>query len=594
MNGIADPKSQSQEAGLPKKRGAVFVVFLGLMLLVVANSLMGSAGSIIDVDDRLRALQITQFFQHADWYDLRIRGVEMPEAYVSPWSRLVDLPYIAITFALQPLMGQGLALDIAFHVWPLVMLCLVCVLWLGTLRRLDVEGGVDRYIPIIAAFMLLMQTVQEFTPGRIDHHNVQMLLLIAALFGVSMKSQGGMVLSATACVFSLLVGLELAPVVLLIVLAPCLAWAFDFEGSRRRLVAFSTTVATVAPLAGIVFVGMERLSGTECDAFSAPYLALIVSCGCISAAAALFIRQTSPLLRLAALAAPAMVLVLYVAYRHPACLGGPYPMVDNVIWDVWISQIPQEQSVLQYFAKRDWPSIFLLATYVPILAASATLAFNRLRAGDMAFPTVYAVAIYLFALYLLQLRFSRFPPLIIALLLPFVWERFRSGVKVDLPVVTFAALICIFAAAGLAYAIPFRPLVPTLAHYMAFDKCARNVSVLEELEPGRILLAPSLGLTLLDKLPQGFSVGALAFHRGGPGMRRFYDVSLSEHGHERMKAAAPFRYLALCRPPAALQLPVDSLLAALQRDASWSGLIPILKDRETGFSLFRIDHAHLR
>ena len=129
---------------------------------------------------------------------------------------------------------------------------------------------------------------------------------------------------------------------------------------------------------------------------------------------------------------------------------------------------------------------------------------------------------------------------------------------------------------------------------MAFDGCAQKVSGLEELEPGRILLAPSLGLTLLDQLPQGFSVGALAFHRGGPGMRRFYDVFLSERSQERLKAAAPFNYLALCKPLAALQLPPDSLLSAIQRDASWPGLIPVLKDHETGFVLLRIDHAHLR
>lgn len=595
MNVIYTSYSQIRASGSSKGCGALFVVCLGFVLLVFTSFVTRDAGSIIDVDDQLRRAQIHQFFEHTGWYDLKIRGVEMPEAYVSPWSRFVDLPYIALALILQPLAGRAQALTIAVHIWPLALLCVVCMLWLGILKRLDRQAQVDRHIPVMAAFLMLMPTVLEFSPGRIDHHNVQMLLLVAALFGFSLRSQVGMAISATACVFSILVGLELAPVVLLIVLAPCCAWILDFEASRRQLLAFAVTTALVAPVAGLVFLGMERMSGDECDAFSAPYLTLLVGYGFISASAAFFVRKTSPTARLMALAVPAVVLVLSVAYRHPVCLGGPYPMVDQVIWDVWIAQIPQERSILQYFAEGNLQQLLLLGLYVLILAGSSISAFERLRSGDILLPTLFIVAAGLLALSFLQLRFGRFSPLLISLFVPLGWERFRRGVRTDLNAIALATFVCACTAAVLTYyAEPFRPRAPTLAHYMAMEECGEKVKGLETLVSGRILLPPALGLALLDQLPPGVSVGALAFHRGGPGMRRFYDVFLSQQSQERHRAAASFDYIALCQPPGALQLPVNSLLEGMQRNGEWPGLIPMFKDQQTGFSLLRIDHPRLR
>lgn len=567
---------------------------LGMVSMALSLLLISNVGTITDVDDQLRAVQITQFMRHGGWYDLTIRGIEMPEAYISPWSRLVDLPYIVISWLLQPFTSSDRAMETAFHVWPVVMLCLFCIIWLKTLQKLDVGGEVDRLIPVVASFILLMPTLLEFAPGRIDHHNVQLLLLAVAFLGVALRSLVGMAVCGVACVLSVLVGLELAPVVLVLAAFPCLAWMFGFDGARRQLMVFASTIALVAPVAGLIFVGPNRLWATECDAFSAPYLSLLVGYGAISTAAAWLIRSRSPAIRFASLVVPGAALLLWVGASHPLCLSGPYPMVDKVIWGIWISQIPQEQSFLQFFARGDWPALILIGIYALILVAACALVVESLRAGDSALATVYGVAIILLALYLLQMRFSRFPPVAISLVLPFVWERFRSGLQTDVPAIVVSMLMCLGGAGALAYAIPPRPSAPTLVDLFSYDACARQVKGLGEISPGRILLPPALGLALLDQLPSGVTVGALAFHRGGPGMSRFYDVFLSTDAEKRRGAAAPFTYLALCSPPQVLQFPANSLLAELQRGHEWPGLLPVLVDPETGFRLLRINHAELR
>ncbi|WP_137137195.1 hypothetical protein [Rhizobium sp. FKY42] len=525
---------------------------------------------------------------------MQLYGVEMPQAYISPWSRVVDLPYILLVSGMRFFIAEEQAMGLAFLIWPIVMLCVFCILWFRTLQNLDFDRSTDRHIPVIASFLLLMPTLLEFSPGRIDHHNIQLIMLVAALLGVSRRSQAGMILSGTACVLSIVVGLELAPVVFVIAVSPCLAWVSGFENSRERLLTFAATVAAIAPLAGLAFVGPTRLWATECDAFSAPYLKLLVGYGGIVLAATGLIRTSSRLVRFASLAIPSLALLVWVGKSHPLCLGGPYPMVDPVIWEIWISQIPQERSFLQYFERRDWPSIGLLSVYLIILAASLQLVISRLRSGDAALATIYAVAAMLLALYLLQTRFSRFPPVALAMFLAMIWERIRIGGKTEAATIGLASFICVSGSAALAHSIPKIAPAPALIHFLAHDDCAQEVNVLAALPPGRILLPPALGLALLDQLPDGMSVGALSFHRGSPGMRRFYDVFLSDNAQERRTAAEQFQYLAVCDVQAAIDFPAGSLMETIQAGEAWAGLQTVLANPVTGFMLFRINHAELR
>lgn len=585
---------QMLRANSRERCGAAFAVLIGIILLFVGHHLVGTAGSVIDVDDKLRALQIGQFLERGGWFDLRVDGVEMPQAYISPWSRVVDLPYILLVSGMRLFIAEEQAMKLAFFIWPIVMLCVFCILWLRTLRNLNFDGSADRYIPVIASFLLLMPTLLEFSPGRIDHHNVQLIMLVAALLGVSKRSHAGMILSGTACVLSLIVGLELAPAMFLIAMSPCLAWVFGLENSRERLLTFAATVAVVAPLAGLAFVGPSRLGATECDAFSAPHLKLLAGYGGIVLSATSWIRTASRLLRFASLAIPSLALLIFVGKSHPLCLGGPYPMVDPLIWDIWISQIPQEQSFLQYFERREWPSVALVCIYLIILIACLQLVIARLSSGDSALVTIYAVSVILLALYLLQTRFSCFPPVAIAIFLAMLWERIRMGGKTEVAAIGLTSFMCVGSSAALATVISQAPLSPAPIHFLAYSDCANDIDGLAALPPGRILLPPALGLALLDQLPDGMSVGALSFHRGSPGMRHFYDVFLSSQSDERRTAANHFQYLAICHVPKVISVPKGSLLEAMQAGGAWPGLEPVFTKPATGLKLFRINHVGLR
>ena len=102
-------------------------VFPALVFLVVALCLLGAdainGSTVQDIDDIARQLQITDLLRDGEWHDLTWPFLAMPEPYVSPWSRLVDLPYVVVTWLFQPALGQDAAFAIARFVVPL--LCLV-------------------------------------------------------------------------------------------------------------------------------------------------------------------------------------------------------------------------------------------------------------------------------------------------------------------------------------------------------------------------------------------------------------------------------------------------------------------------------------
>lgn len=98
------------------------LLFLGMLLLLALLDVVDGVSFFGDVDDRMRDYQIRDLLADRQWYDLSFPFISMPEHYVSPWSRLVDFPYVAITFVLSDMVGEERALFYAYQIWPPLML----------------------------------------------------------------------------------------------------------------------------------------------------------------------------------------------------------------------------------------------------------------------------------------------------------------------------------------------------------------------------------------------------------------------------------------------------------------------------------------
>ncbi len=576
-------------------RMTLVLIAFAVAALLTAFDIVDGRSYYRDIDDLLRSLQIRTLLDRGGWYDLSIPAIRMPEAYISPWSRLVDLPYVVLTLLAQPFLGRERALAFAFHAWQPVMLAGFCWLAVATMQRIAGEEGRVRPVHVIAAFAMMPLSLWEFSPGRIDHHNVQLLLLMLALYGVSLWSAAGGMLVGLACVLSVVVGLELAPVVLIVMLGVGAAWVFGLAGSGPMQRALSASVAVLTPAAALLLIGPGEMLATRCDAFSAPYLAALTGYGAISFAAAHFVREARPVARLAAVVVPGGLLALLLAFGFPTCLRGPYQMIDAQLHALWLDRVQQEKTFLAFYTASETIKVACLGLMAIVAAAALPFVWRRSRQGDAAVAIVYAVAVALFLFTLLQTRFIRFPGACVMLFLPVVWAEIGRRNAAVVRATAAAAVVVLVGGYGLYRLVPAEPFRPDVVDYLTFDTCTGvDVSPLASVPPGRIMAPSSLGLDIAGRLPEGMSVGAVSFHRAAPGLKRMFDLFVSTESAVRREAAAPFDYVAVCRYPIVGYIPNDTLYAALARGGDWPGLVRIIDSPKDGFQLFRIDHQALR
>ncbi|MGN7293341.1 hypothetical protein [Rhizobium sp. SAFR-030] len=591
-------KSQPADASFAARdgrRSPLFVAALITAVAVLCFDLFDGRIYYRDVDDALRAIQIRQLLVHGRWFDLTIVGIDMPGAYVSPWSRLVDLPYVLLTFALRTVMSPENALWWAFRLWQPVLLVSYCWLWVATAVR--VAGKTVGVLPlhVVASFAMMPLTLWEFMPGRIDHHNLQIVILMLALYGISRWSAFGGFLAGAACGVSFAIGLELAPVLVILMVGPGLAWISGVKASRSVQLSVAAGVASATLVTGLLLIGPSRMVSTECDALSAPYVSAFLGYATVTSIAVWSVHSGRRLIRLLSLSLPAIGIVLLLVLAFPACVDGPYGTIDPLVRSLWLDRVQQENSFLDFYRVGETIKIVSLGLLLVVVVGTLPILRHRLKERDAAFLIIFCVATALLLLTFAQTRFIRFPAVGVLLFLPPVWDQVKSGSRVTTRVTGAAAMLTLLVGILLSRLVPAEPFLPDALDYMAVDLCpVADLSVLQDFPPGRILAPSSLGLVMLDGLPPGFSIASLPFHRAAPGMLRMYRAFLSTDSAVRRDAAAPFDYLALCRFPLVEEIADDTLFAVLTRGGEWPGLVPLADGPPGSLRLFRIDHSAFR
>src|SRR5262249_51517526 len=131
-----------------------------------------------DADDAMRLVQVRAFLAGQSWFDLHEARIAPPFGYDTHWSRLIDAGLAGVLSILHAFAGQALAERLLGVLWPLLwvlptMAGVVAIAW-----RL---GGRDAAIVALLLVLVGEPAFQQFRPGRIDHHNVQIALSILTL-----------------------------------------------------------------------------------------------------------------------------------------------------------------------------------------------------------------------------------------------------------------------------------------------------------------------------------------------------------------------------------------------------------------------------
>ena len=155
-----------------------FAALVTLVWLLVALALLlqfwtQTAETLLDTDDAMRLAQLRGWLGGQGWFDLHQARMQPPEGYDTHWSRLIDAGLAGLLFLFGQFTDGASAERLMRAWWPLLWLLptiagMAAIAW-------RVAGREAATVALLLA-LVGVPAYQQFTPGRIDHHNVQIAL----------------------------------------------------------------------------------------------------------------------------------------------------------------------------------------------------------------------------------------------------------------------------------------------------------------------------------------------------------------------------------------------------------------------------------
>lgn len=381
---------------------------LALLGLLVAAGLLASdftaatarlADSLGDTDDATRLMQVRAYLDGAGWFDTTLHQFGAAPL-LSHWSRLVDVPLAAGLSVLTVAMPADAAETVVRMAWPSLLLAATLALVARAAQR---EAG--GYAGVIALALAATSpfALLQFGPGRIDHHNVMILLTTVGLAGLAgavddraFGRWAGVALGLALVVGFEPIGLVVAGLALLAVLS--LTRPVARPGAEAAAFWFAATL--VGGFA--VSVPPSRWFDGMCDALGLNLVLLAVTAAAGLALANRLVSDSSDHWRTfiarAAIVAVcgATGLAAYVAL-DPVCLKGPFGGLDPRVKAIWLDHVREGHSLLSFLAEKPAGTIAtILFLAAGLVAAVLDAVYRRdpravLRCGLMVSAAFYAM-----------------------------------------------------------------------------------------------------------------------------------------------------------------------------------------------------------
>ena len=331
-----------------------------------------------DNDSLLRMVEIRDMLAGQGWFDLHQYRMGPEGGFVMHWSRLVDAPIAAIILAVSALTGSMTAAEnVAKVLWP-ALLFVVTLFYL--IRAARSFAGERAVLPAVVVGAAALHYIGIFSPGAIDHHNVQLALTMASL---SLLLEAPMrrpapLLSGLCAALTLAVGMETAPYVATIGACVALLYAADASGESRIARDFGLGFAGVSAVVFVTTIPISAWGQAQCDAFSTVQFVVAALAGTgLAAIASIDAAGRTRLRRLASLGLLAVALAAVVVSLFPQCLAAPYANLDPRLKELWLDHISEAQSLLDLL--REKPASVVSHYVTPPLAI--VLMALRLRRG---------------------------------------------------------------------------------------------------------------------------------------------------------------------------------------------------------------------
>ena len=308
--------------------------------------------SSLSTDDAMRLVEVRDFLAGQNWFDLTQYRLNPPNGVVTHWSRLIDLPLAVLIQAAKMLLPTALAERIAIIVWPTALL----LIFFAGVMRLARELAGETAARVALVFAVLMAPVlQHFRSGAIQHHNIQIVLMIWSLVffaRMSSRPRDGAI-AGILCALSVAIGQEMVPVIAMLAAVVCLRWVVEGDRCGRTTIAYAVSLATGAVVLAAATIAPASYLTVHCDAISIAQVGVLGLGGFGLAALATLPRLNSIVRRLVAAGGLAVLLAISVKFGAPQCLGDPYAQLDPRLADLWLSSVAEARDLTSMM--RDLP-----------------------------------------------------------------------------------------------------------------------------------------------------------------------------------------------------------------------------------------------
>lgn len=301
-------------------------------------------GSFGDPDDAMRMVQVRDLLAGQSWFDMTTYRLDPGHGHFIHWSRIVDVPLALLLklfgLALEPELAER-AMRIAY---PVLMLTLM---FAGAGRCANALMGRAAMVPALATGALAAFAVGQFQLGRIDHHSMQIVLLVFMLaFSVEALERPAQAMKAAATgALSLGVSVENLPFIAVMSAVWPILWALHGQQYVKHLRLFNGSMLISALLVFAGTVSPSRWVLPGCDAYTSSYLAplLVGGAGMFCAS---FAGNPSRTLRFALALGTGCVAVAAMALHSPACFGSPLAQVDPLVRGLWLDNVSEARPLL--------------------------------------------------------------------------------------------------------------------------------------------------------------------------------------------------------------------------------------------------------
>lgn len=593
---------RSRSAGKPANPKILMIVLSAMVAAVLAApAFRTGVFDAMSTDDAMRLVEVRDLIAGQSWFDLVQHRLDPPGASMH-WSRVIDGPLAAVILILKPLLGMHGAETVTLFLWPTLLLAAVLLLAPAIAGRMC--GGGDRPAAQLAAVILTALSVPalvHFRAGAIDHHNVQIVLLLALVLLTSRIEQSVACagLAGGAAALSLAIGVEMLPAIAAICLTVFGLLIWRGTAVSRPIFMFGAALAGSSLLLAGLLLPPHSLAAPVCDAFGGPFLLLMAGGGgTLMIVVGVDRWHCSLPARLVAGSIAGVFVVGPFFWLFPGCLASPVAMIDPLVTSFWFNRVAENMSfasILQLAPQK------LAGLYgFPILSLGFAIAALLRSDTPARFQWTVAVVslLALIGISIWEIRGSAgatsVAAPIFAASLASLWPARAYGRK--LLIIALAASPTSLVLAGVA-AGPLIARVVKPASMMARQdpvascQTVSGVAPLAQLARGRVMAPIDLGPAILAAT--GHEIFAAPYHRNNDGNLAMIQAMLAPPQAARgVLTDRHVTYVVICRggPDQAdfLKLAPDGLAARLGRGDTPDFLEPLTRDPAANLSIWRM------